>query len=131
MAARKPGITLNGSSDLQRTLRRAGVDIRELKPINRDAAEIAMERARAEAPVQTGRLRDTLRVGATNRAGVIRAGNNRAVGVPYAGVIHWGWPSRDIKANPFVARSARRTEHKWRQLYERYTDRVLGKVKGA
>jgi len=131
MAERKSGFTLNGASDLQRTLRRAGVDIRELKPINREAAEIAMDRARSEAPEVSGALRDTLRVGATNRAGVIRAGNNRQAGVPYAGAIHWGWPSRDIAGHPFIAKSARETENKWRQLYERYTDKVLGKVKGA
>ena len=131
MAARKPSFTLNGSSDLQRTLRRAGVDIRELKPVNREAAEIVMARARDEAPVVSGRLRDTLRVGATNRAGVIRAGNNRQrAGVPYAGAIHWGWPARDIPAHPFLAKPARETEHKWSQLYERYTDKVLGRVKG-
>lgn len=131
MAERKSGFTLNGASDLQRTLRRAGVDIRELKPINREAAEIVKDRALSDVPVRTGELRKTLRVGATNRAGVLRAGNNRSAGVPYAGAIHWGWPDRDIAAHPFLAKPARETEHKWRQLYERYTDKVLGKVKGA
>lgn len=124
--------TINGSSRLSRTLRQAGADIRELKPINRDAAEIAMRRAQQDAPVRTGNLRETLRVGATNKAGVIRAGNNRArAGVPYGGAIHWGWPGRGIKANPFMARSARETQHKWTRLYEQYTNKVLNKVKGT
>lgn len=129
--SRKPGFTLNGASNLSRTLRRAGVDIRELKPVNREAAEIAMKRSSTEVPKRSGRLAQTLRVGATNRAGVIRAGNNRANGgVPYAGAIHWGWPDRDIAAHPFIAKSARETEHQWRPLYERFSEQAIAKVKG-
>jgi len=127
---RKPGITLNGASNLSRTLRRAGVDIRELKPVNREAAEIVKDRAEVDAPKLSGDLKKTLRIGATNKAGVIRAGNNRANGVPYAGAIHWGWPNRDIAAHPFIAQPARETEHKWRQLYERFSEQAIAKVKG-
>lgn len=125
--------TVNGSSRLATTLRRAGFDIKQLKPVNRDAAEIVLERAVQDAPVRTGSLKASLRVGATNRAGVVRAGNNRssASGVPYAGPIHWGWPGRNITANPFMADAAKSTEPRWVLLYERLANRVLNKVKGA
>jgi hypothetical protein len=128
----RASFTVNGSSTLARTLRKAGVDIKELKPVNREAAEIAATEAREAAPVVSGRLRNSIRVGATNRAGVIRAGNNRSTssGVPYAGPYHWGWPSRGIAAHPFIATAARQTEPRWRALYERFTNRVLNKVKG-
>jgi len=38
-----------------------------------------------------GALRDSLRSGASSRAGVVRAGKKL---VPYAGPVHYGWPSR-------------------------------------
>ncbi|MGX9346384.1 hypothetical protein [Microbacterium sp. KNMS] len=128
----RAAITVGGGSTLARTLRKAGVDLKELKPVNRAAAEIAMEQARQDAPVVSGRLRDTLRVGATNRAGVVRAGNNRtsASGVRYAGPVHWGWPGRGIAANPFMTRAARATQNRWVRLYENFTNRILNKVKG-
>lgn len=122
--------TIGGASNLARTLRRAGVEVAELKPVNRDAAEIGMQQAIADAPRRSGNLRQTLRVGATNRAGVIRAGNNRQTGVPYANPIHWGWFKRGIMPNPFVAEAAQKTESRWVALYERFADRVLNKIKG-
>lgn len=126
------GFTINGTSRLRSTLRKAGADLTGLKPANREAAEIAMEAARDRTPVRTGRLRATLRVGATNRAGVIRAGNNRATnGVPYAGPRHWGWPARNLKPYPFMLLGARDSEAQWRDVYEKYAERVLRNVKGA
>lgn len=128
----RAAITVGGGGTLARTLRKAGVDLKELKPVNRAAAEIAMEQARQDAPVVSGRLRDTLRVGATNRAGVVRAGNNRttASGVRYAGPVHWGWLGRGIAAHPFMTRAARATQTRWVRLYENFTNRILNKVKG-
>lgn len=128
--ARQSVSSVEGLRELRKTLKAAGVDIRELKPVNREAAEIAMDRAIQEAPEDSGKLKATLRVGATNQAGIIRAGNNRKAGVPYAGPIHWGWPGRGIEANPFMAKAARVTENRWQQLYERFTEKVISKVRG-
>lgn len=128
--ARKSVSSIEGLRELRKTLRSAGVDIRELKPVNREAAEIAKDRAIQEAPEDSGKLKATLRVGATNQAGILRAGNNRQAGVPYAPAVHWGWPGHGIAANPFMAKAARVTEHKWQALYERFTERVLSKIRG-
>lgn len=124
-------IQVKGATELQRTLRQAGADLDELKPVNEKAVNIVLARARQIAPVRSGALRDTLRIGVTKRAGVVRAGNNRKTGVPYAGPIHWGWPKRGIDANPFMTDAAHDTEPQWSQLYERHVERMLDKVKGA
>mgnify|MGYP001014787084 CR=1 FL=1 len=123
-------IEIKGAVTVAKTLRKAGIQLTELKPINLDAAEIAMRQAKRDAPVKSGAMRDTIRAGATNRAGVVRAGNNRARGVPYAGVVHWGWPKRGIKANPFMRRAAKKTEPEWTALYEQIVDKALSQVKG-
>lgn len=123
-------IEIKGIATVAKTLRKAGIQLSELKPVNRQAAEIAMQQAKRDAPVRSGAMRNTLRVGATNRAGIIRAGNNRATGVPYAGPIHWGWPARNIAANPFMQRAASKTQPQWKQVYEDIVDKALRQVKG-
>lgn len=124
-------LKVRGATELQRTLRQAGVDLDELKDVNEAAANIVLARARQLAPRRSGALRQSLRIGVTKRAGVIRAGDNRKTGVPYAGPIHWGWPKRGIEANHFMTTAAADTEPRWSQLYERHVERMLDKVKGA
>lgn len=126
------GVTIEGARQLRRTLKEAGDDLTELKEVNRAAAEIAANRAKTWAPRTSGRLAGTVRSSGTKTAGIVRAGNNRKTkaGVPYANPIHWGWPSRNIKANPFLSYSAQATEPRWIKLYENYIEKALSQVRG-
>lgn len=117
-----------GTRRLQATLQRAAAGMDELKDIHRQAAELAAARARAIGPKRTGRLVGTVRVSGTKRAGVVRMGSKAT---PYAEPIHWGWPARNIKANPFVSIAAQETEPAWTQLYEQRRDELLNQVEGA
>ena len=124
--------SVKGATELQKTLREAGADIEELRKVNEAAAEVVMRKSERLAPVLTGKLKQTLRVGATKRAGIVRAGNNRKTetGVPYAGPIHWGWPKRGIVANPFMVDAAHLTESQWTELFIKHAEDTLGHVKG-
>ena len=63
-----------GQKRFVQTMRKAGADMDDLKEVNREAAQIALPAVRNLAPRgKTGRLAGSLRVGATKRAGVIRA----------------------------------------------------------
>ena len=63
-----------GQRRFVQTMRKAGADMDDLKEVNREAAEIALPAVRNLAPRgRTGRLAGSPRVGATKRAGVIRA----------------------------------------------------------
>jgi hypothetical protein len=46
-----------------------------------------------------------MRAGRGKTKAVVRAGGAR---VPYAGVIHFGWPAHRIAPNPFLAESLQR-----------------------
>ncbi|MGW0247922.1 HK97 gp10 family phage protein [Nocardia goodfellowii] len=122
-----PYARVYGSSQLQRTLKRAGVGMDDLKDLHKQGAELAAARARIIGPRRTGRLVGTVRVSGTARAGVIRMGNTAT---PYANPIHWGWPARGIEANPFVTRAAQETESEWVDLYERRSKELLDQVRG-
>lgn len=126
------GVKIEGARQLRRTLKDAGDDLNDLKEVNRAAAAVAANRAKTWAPRASGRLAGTVRSSGTKTAGIVRAGNNRktASGVPYANPIHWGWPGRNIKANPFLSYSAQATEPRWLKLYENYIEKTLSKIRG-
>lgn len=135
------GITVDGARELRRTLKRAGVDVKELKATHKSSAQIVMTRAADLCPVAPvsmssavpGLLRDTLRAAGTQTAAIVRAGNNRktAKGVPYAAPIHWGWHRRNIKPNRFLTRAASETEPKWVESYWSHIHNILDEIKGA
>ena len=125
------GVKIEGAARLRSTLRRAGADLSDIKAANRAAAAVVLGPASATAPKRVGRLAASVRIGATNKAGIIRAGNGRkSGGVPYAGVIHWGWPKHGIKPRPWIATAAKATEPQWIPIYEIEMRRAVAKVKG-
>lgn len=131
------GVEIEGARMLRSTLRRAGGDLQDLRAANRTAVEIVRPVAAALAPKRTGKLTATLRTGATVKAGILRAGRKS---VPYAGPVHWGWPSRPdpsrgvrggpIRPDPFMSRAAQITEPTWVPVYMAEIQSALRKVKG-
>lgn len=117
-----------GQKRFVQTMRKAGADMDELKGVNRDAAEIALPAVRNLAPRgKTGRLAGSLRVGATKRAGIIRAGRKA---VPYAGPINYGWPARHIRSRLFVNNGVASSESQWQQVYKDFIEKTMDQVKG-
>jgi hypothetical protein len=118
-----------GQKRFVQTMRKAGADMKELKDVNRQAANIALPAVRTLTPRgKSGKLAASIRVGATQKAGVIRAGRKSA---PYAGVINYGWPARRIKPRLFVNNGVASTEGAWQRLYKQFIDRTMSQVKGA
>ncbi len=118
---------VQGGRELRRTLKEAGIDLSNLRNVHRQAAEVAALASRGQAPQRTGKLAASIRAGATQRAGIVRAGFAR---VPYANPIHWGWPAHHITGNPFLTRAAQDTETRWVRLYLDYVENALDHVKG-
>jgi hypothetical protein len=56
---------------------------------------------------------------------VVSAGGAR---LPYAGPIHWGWPSRGIAAQPFIAATAQDTQPTWLGYYEADVDKIVDAI---
>lgn len=125
--AERPLVEVEGARQLRKTLRAAGDDLTDLKDANQRAADIAATAAKAGAPRRSGALAGDIRASGTKTAGIIRAGRKK---IPYAGAVHWGWPSRGIAAQPYMTEGAQRTESIWVPLYQQLMDDALKKVKG-
>ena len=123
-------LKIEGGKELRRTMKQAGGDMKDLSAANRAAASIVAAAAKNTTPVgppERGHIKTTVRAGATQRAGVVRVGNQR---LPYGGSIHWGWPARGIKARPWVSQAAQATESRWVDLYWDKLNQSLNKIKG-
>jgi HK97 gp10 family phage protein len=91
---------IEGLREVQKALRDMGGDLlNEMKPTHLKAAEIVVPAAKQLAPVRSGRMAASIRAAAVRSGGRVRVGNSS---VPYAGPIHFGWPARRIKPQPFV-----------------------------
>lgn len=123
-----PLVRVDGLGKLQRALRQLDADTTDLKDANAAAASLVAAAASARAPRRTGRLAASIRGNRATSRATVRGGGAR---VPYAGPVHWGWPSRRIEAQPFITDAAQATESMWLPLYERDLSRAVDKVGGT
>jgi hypothetical protein len=112
VADRSMQVSIVNQRKLEKALRAIGKDaVDDLKKAHLESAKIVERAARPKVPVRSGSssvvsgkpywpssrstsggsLKGTLRSGASSRAGVVRIGKKL---VPYAGPVHFGWPSR-------------------------------------
>lgn len=100
------GLTLRveGLGKTLRAMEAAGADSEEMKSLMHSLGMVVVRSA--NPPALTGTLAATLRAGRGKTKAVVRAGGARA---PYAGVVHYGWPARNIPDNEFLTEALNRT----------------------
>lgn len=114
--ARGATVTVEGINALVRRLAKIDAElIVGLKGVHLQMAQTVIGAAGPGAPRRSGRLAGSLRGGQAARQSIVRAGG---ASVPYAGPIHWGWPARGIRANPWIAAAAQASEPVWLAQYE-------------
>ena len=100
---RKGREEIEGLREIQRDMRRLGDDTKmAMKPTHQQAADLVAEGARRRAPVRSGRLRKSIKGTAVMTGGRVRIGYGGGEPSLYAGPIHFGWPARLIRPQPFV-----------------------------
>ena len=117
-----------GLGRLARTLKQAGADMGDLKAAYKRATEVVKPEVKDLTPVRSGRLRRTIRTGATQKAGVVRAGNGSVV---YAGVINYGWPGHHIEPKWFMQDGLISAEAEVDGIFADAMDKAIQQIKGA
>jgi len=103
-------VSVEGARELRKALKTVGDEAKAgLKDVNVEVAEIVARAAVTKVPSRSGALRETVRAAGAQTRASVKAGFKK---VPYAGVIHFGWPARKIAPQPFLydALDARRDE---------------------
>jgi len=141
-----PGaVKIEGLSAVQRDLRNLGKDLELVKgeflETNKKVAEVVIDGAKRFVPVLSGALAASIKNASTAKSAKIRVGSRgggkryyggRATGrrtertaggdiVEYAGPIHFGWPRRRIKPNPFIYEA---TDGRRREIAMEYAERL-------
>lgn len=102
MAGRGGPVRVENLRVVQAQLRKLDADLpKELRALNKSAAEIVADQARPHVPVQSGKLVGTLKARGEQRGASVKLGTGKRV--PYAPPIHWGWPKRGIEPNPAIS----------------------------
>ncbi len=96
-------VRVTGLSRTVRQLTKAGADAADLKDLMHSVGTLVVRAA--NPPVLSGVLAGTVRAGKGKTKAVVRAGGART---PYAGVIHYGWPARNITPQPFLVEALNR-----------------------
>ena len=97
-------VRVEGLGRTLRALAKAGADATDMRDLMHTLGLLVV--TAANPPRETGNLAGTLRAGRGKTKAVVRAGGARA---PYAGPVHYGWPARNIPANPFLTDALQRT----------------------
>lgn len=118
-------LEIEGLRELQKALRGLTEDSRnDMKETHRKAGQIVVDGAIRYVPVRTGALLASLRSAPTQRQGRVRVGS---AAVPYAGPIHFGWPARNIRPNPFIYAVLDERRAEVMRLYEERIDQLIHK----
>jgi hypothetical protein len=96
-------VRVDGLREALRDLRDAGADAQDMAELMHQLGTLVV--LAANPPVRSGALDSTVRAGRGKTKAVVRVGSRR---VPYAGVIHYGWPARNIAPNPFLTEALQR-----------------------
>jgi hypothetical protein len=91
--------TVQGADELSRALRRMSDRLDDMEGTHASAGEKIATVARAIVPRVSGALAESIEVETTADGSAVVAGSDL---VPYAGVINYGWPDRNIDAQPYL-----------------------------
>lgn len=123
-----PTIVVDGLRALQRAIRETNdTGLRAaLKAVNKVIADKVVARALPNVPRRSGRLAARVKALAGERSASVKAGTPSAT--PYAPPVHWGWPKRHIKAQPFLTDAAASVERGVADDYEAALNELWAKV---
>ncbi len=120
------GIEVHGAKELRRALKSLPKEYRrELATIHKKAVKPVVDTAKQIAPHRSGRLAGSIRALGSQTMGQVAVGKKT---VPYAGVIHYGWPARNIAAQPFLEEALSRRQTQVLNIWLKNQDRLIDKV---
>lgn len=116
-------ISIQGVSDVKATLNKLGRDLESNIELNKELSSTLSQKASAMAPRLTGALASSVKGNPSAEKAQILAGSDA---VPYAGVQEYGWPQRNIKAQPYLTPAV---YNNLGYIVEKYNDSIKESIK--
>lgn len=108
-----------------RSLEKFGVETQDLKAAFKAIGNLVVREAHTLTPRKSGALVNSIRASNTKNKAIVRAGSAR---VPYAGVIHYGWPSHGISPQPYLHDAAERKQGEAIQLMDKELNDLIRRL---
>jgi hypothetical protein len=118
-------VKVEGLNDTKRKLKKLGKDVDygdQFLAVNKTLAEAVAGDSKNYVPVLTGALQGTIRAAASKTSGRVKVGYKA---VPYAGPIHFGWPARFIKPQPFIYDAIDRRRNEIKDRYDQLVKKLI------
>lgn len=134
MARQILGVSVEGLTELNKQLRKAGADLSDLKALNREAVNTVLPYVNSMVPVgieDPGALLASVRGSATGAGAYIRAGSRS---VPYAGVVEYGYSSsgaKDMAGREYMHKALTAAEPEWIDIYFEKLETIIARIANA
>lgn len=116
-------ITISGVKEVTNALNKLGKDLESNIELNKELSTNLSQKASAMAPRLTGALASSVQGNPSAEKAQILAGS---AAVPYAGVIEYGWPDRNIDAQPYLNKAV---YDNLGYIVEKYNDSIKSAIK--
>lgn len=115
--------SVEGIKEVNATLDKLGRDLESNLDLNKELSSTLSQKASAMAPRLTGALASSVVGNPSAEKAQIVAGS---AAVPYAGVQEYGWPSRNIEAQPYLRPAV---FNNMGYIVEKYNDSISNAIK--
>lgn len=117
------GITIQGVKEVKDSLDKLARDLESNIELNKELSTTLSQKASALAPRLTGALASSVQGNPSAEKAQILAGS---AAVPYAGVQEYGWPARNIQAQPYLNPAV---NNNMGYIIEKYNDSIQKAIK--
>lgn len=92
-------VNVTGIEEVTKLLNQVVNNLESMTSANKEISQTLSSKASAMAPRRTGALASSVKGNPSGQKAQIMAGSNA---VPYAGVQEYGWPAKNIQAQPYL-----------------------------
>lgn len=92
-------VSIQGIDQAEKAIKSLAKELENNLTLNKELSTTLAQKASAIAPRLTGALASSVQGNPSEKKAQILAGS---AAVPYAGVIEYGWPAKNIKAQPYL-----------------------------
>ena len=117
---------VKGLNKLTRALKKAGVEIQDLKAANQRVGGVVLQASSPLTPRRTGALAGSLRVAQRQSGVIVRAGGGS---VRYAKFVEYG--TRKMAGRSFLVKGVHDSQPRWMVEYENELQRLMDQAAGS
>lgn len=119
------GVRVEGLRETVAKLEKLGAESGDLKDAFNKAGQIVVNKAKPLTNPKSGRLAGSIRASRTKNKSIIRAGGAR---IPYAGVIHFGWPGHNIEPKNYLYGAAASSQDEVVNVIDRELNELIRRL---